>query len=186
MVLDEDDCMVEIARFFLDFTQKESCGKCTFCRLGTKQMLDILTDITQGKGSTEDLDILKDLAEDIKMGSLCSLGKTAPNPVLTTLSYFRDEYEAHINEGRCPALMCKDLISFVIIPEKCSKLCDVCIGSCPTEAIYTRPDMLKAIYLDKCVKCNNCMVACPPQYKAVIKVSPPIVEENVEGGRADE
>jgi NADH-quinone oxidoreductase subunit F len=186
VVLDEDDCMVEIARFFLDFTQKESCGKCTFCRLGTKQMLDILTDITQGKGSTEDLDILKDLAEDIKMGSLCSLGKTAPNPVLTTLSYFRDEYEAHINEGRCPALMCKDLISFVIIPEKCSKLCDVCIGSCPTEAIYTRPDMLKAIYLDKCVKCNNCMVACPPQYKAVIKVSPPIVEENVEGGRADE
>ena len=186
VVLDEDDCMVEIARFFLDFTQKESCGKCTFCRLGTKQMLDILTDITQGKGSTEDLDILKDLAEDIKMGSLCSLGKTAPNPVLTTLSYFRDEYEAHINEGRCPALMCKDLISFVIIPEKCSKLCDVCIGSCPTEAIYTRPDMLKAIYLDKCVKCNNCMVACPPQYKAVSKVSPPIVEENVEGGKEDE
>ena len=188
VVLDEDDCMVEIARFFLDFTQKESCGKCTFCRLGTKQMLDILTDITQGKGSSEDLNILQELAEDIKLGSLCSLGKTAPNPVLTTLRYFRDEYEAHINEGRCPALMCKDLISYIIIPEKCSKLCDVCIGSCPTEAIYTRPDMLKAIYLDKCVKCNNCMVACPPQYKAVSKVSPPIVEEKetVEGGRADE
>ena len=189
VVLDEDDCMVEIARFFLDFTQKESCGKCTFCRLGTKQMLDILTDITQGKGSLEDLNILQDLAEDIKMGSLCSLGKTAPNPVLTTLKYFRDEYEAHINEGRCPALMCKDLITYIIIPEKCSKLCDVCIGSCPTEAIYTRPDMLKAIHLDKCVKCNNCMVACPPQYKAVIKVSPPIVEEKeetVEGGKEDE
>ncbi len=188
VVLDEDDCMVEIARFFLDFTQKESCGKCTFCRLGTKQMLDILTDITQGKGSSEDLNILQELAEDIKLGSLCSLGKTAPNPVLTTLRYFRDEYEAHINEGRCPALMCKDLISYIIIPEKCSKLCDVCIGSCPTEAIYTRPDMLKAIYLDKCVKCNSCMVACPPQYKAVSKVSPPIVEEKetVEGGRADE
>ncbi|MFY9140283.1 MAG: NADH-quinone oxidoreductase subunit NuoF [Thermacetogeniaceae bacterium] len=189
VVLDEDDCMVEIARFFLDFTQKESCGKCTFCRLGTKQMLDILTDITQGKGSLEDLNILQDLAEDVKMGSLCSLGKTAPNPVLTTLKYFRDEYEAHINEGRCPALMCKDLITYIIIPEKCSKLCDVCIGSCPTEAIYTRPDMLKAIYLDKCVKCNNCMVACPPQYKAVIKVSPPIVEEKeetVEGGKEDE
>ena len=188
VVLDEDDCMVEIARFFLDFTQKESCGKCTFCRLGTKQMLDILTDITQGKGSSEDLNILQELAEDIKLGSLCSLGKTAPNPVLTTLRYFRDEYEAHINEGRCPSLMCKDLISYIIIPEKCSKLCDVCIGSCPTEAIYTRPDMLKAIYLDKCVKCNSCMVACPPQYKAVSKVSPPIVEEKetVEGGRADE
>jgi len=188
VVLDEDDCMVEIARFFLDFTQKESCGKCTFCRLGTKQMLEILTDITKGKGSAEGLNVLQELAEDIKLGSLCSLGKTAPNPVLTTLRYFRDEYEAHINEGRCPSLMCKDLISYIIIPEKCSKLCDVCIGSCPTEAIYTRPDMLKAIYLDKCVKCNSCMVACPPQYKAVSKVSPPIVEEKetVEGGRADE
>jgi len=188
VVLDEDDCMVEIARFFLDFTQKESCGKCTFCRLGTKQMLDILTDITKGKGTPEDLKVLQELAEDIKLGSLCSLGKTAPNPVLTTLRYFRDEYEAHINEGRCPSLMCKDLISYIIIPEKCSKLCDVCIGSCPTEAIYTRPDMLKAIYLDKCVKCNSCMVACPPQYKAVSKVSPPIVEdkETVEGGKTDE
>lgn len=189
VVLDEDDCMVEIARFFLDFTQKESCGKCTFCRLGTKQMLEILTDITQGNGNPEDLDVLQELAEDIKLGSLCSLGKTAPNPVLTTLRYFRDEYEAHINEGRCPALMCKDLISFIIIPEKCSKLCDVCIGSCPTEAIYTRPDMLKGIYLDKCVKCNSCMVACPPQYKAVSKISPPIdedEEEKAEGGIVDE
>lgn len=185
VVLNEDDCMVEIARFFLDFTQKESCGKCTFCRLGTKQMLEILTDITQGKGKPEDIDLLWELAEDIKMGSLCSLGKTAPNPVLTTIRYFRDEYEAHIDEKRCPGLMCKELITFVIVPEKCSKLCDVCIGSCPTEAIYTRPDMLKAIYLDKCVKCNSCVVACPPQYKAVIKVSPPL-EEKEEGGEKDE
>ncbi|HAA90358.1 MAG: Putative aromatic-degrading protein [Thermoanaerobacterales bacterium 50_218] len=173
VVLDEDDCMVEIARFFLDFTQKESCGKCTFCRLGTKQMLEILTDITKGKGNPEDIDLLWELAEDVKAGSLCGLGKTAPNPVLTTIRYFRDEYEAHVNEGRCPALMCKDLIMYYIIPEKCSKLCDVCIGSCPTEAIYTRPDMLKAIDQEKCVKCNSCLVACPPQYKAVIKISPP-------------
>lgn len=184
VVLDEDDCMVEIARFFLDFTQKESCGKCTFCRLGTKQMLDILTEITQGRGKPEDIELLEELAEDIKMGSLCGLGKTAPNPVLTTIRYFRDEYEAHIREGRCPALMCKELISYVIIPEKCSKLCNVCIGSCPVEAIYTREDMLKAIYLDKCVKCNSCMVACPPQYKAVVKVSPPIAVEK--GDEKDE
>jgi NADH-quinone oxidoreductase subunit F len=187
VVLNEDDCMVEIARFFLDFTQKESCGKCTFCRLGTKQMLEILTDITQGKGKPEDIDLLQELAEDIKLGSLCSLGKTAPNPVLTTIRYFRNEYEAHINEGRCPGLMCKELISYVIIPEKCSKLCDVCIGSCPTEAIYTRPDMLKAIHQEKCFKCNSCLVACPPQYKAVVRVSPPLEEtEDEEGGNTDE
>ncbi len=184
VVLDEDDCMVEIARYFLDFTQKESCGKCTFCRLGTKQMLEILTDITKGQGKPEDVDLLWELAEDIKAGSLCGLGRTAPNPVLTTIRYFREEYEAHIKEGRCPALMCKELISYWIIPEKCSKLCNVCIGSCPVEAIYTRPDMLKAIHLDKCVKCNSCLVACPPQYQAVVKISPPLPVEGPkeEGG----
>jgi NADH-quinone oxidoreductase subunit F len=181
VVLDEDDCMVEIARFFLDFTQKESCGKCTFCRLGTKQMLDILTDITRGQGKMEELELLQELAEDIRDGSLCSLGKTAPNPVLTTLRYFRDEYQAHITEGRCPALMCKELITYKIVPDLCSKLCNVCIGSCPVESIFTRPDMLKEIDLAKCVKCNSCMVACPPQYKAVVKVSPP----EVKGGEQD-
>ncbi|MGD0153145.1 MAG: NADH-ubiquinone oxidoreductase-F iron-sulfur binding region domain-containing protein [Thermacetogeniaceae bacterium] len=180
VVLDEGDCMVEIARFFLDFTQKESCGKCTFCRLGTKQMLDILTEITEGRGREQDIELLRDLAEDIKIGSLCGLGKTSPNPVLTTIRYFRTEYEAHIREGRCPALMCKSLISYHIEPELCSKLCNVCIGSCPVEAIYTRPDMLKGIYPDKCVKCNSCMVACPPQYKAVVKLSPPVPEEPAE------
>lgn len=177
VVLDEGDCMVEIARFFLEFTQHESCGKCTFCRLGTKQMLEILTDITKGHGKPEDLDVLWELAEDIKTGSLCSLGKTAPNPVLSTLRFFRQEYEAHINEGRCPALMCKELITYIISEEKCSKLCDACIGSCPVEAVYTRPDMLKAIKQDKCVKCDNCLVTCLPLYQAVIKVSPPLVEE---------
>ncbi len=181
VVLDEGDCMVEIARYFLEFTQNESCGKCTFCRLGTKQMLEILTDITTGRGRPDDIDLLQELAEDIKAGSLCGLGKTAPNPVLTTIRFFRQEYETHIQEGRCPALMCKDLISYRIVPEKCSKLCDACVGSCPVEAVYTRPDMLKAIYLDKCVKCDNCLVTCRPLYDAVAKVSPPIKEEGGQG-----
>jgi len=176
VVLDEEDCMVEIARFFLEFTQHESCGKCTFCRLGTKQMLDILTDITQGHGKLEDIDLLWDLAEDIKTGSLCALGRTAPNPVLTTIRFFRSEYETHINEGRCPALMCKDLITYHIVPEKCSKLCDACIASCPVEAVYTRPDLLKAVDLEKCVKCDNCLVTCLTLYQAVVKQSPPALE----------
>ncbi|OAT87145.1 NADH dehydrogenase [Desulfotomaculum copahuensis] len=173
VVLDEDDCMVEIARFFLDFTQKESCGKCTMCRLGTRQMLDILEDITRGRGRPEDIDLLLSLAEDIKAGSLCGLGKTAPNPVLSTIRYFRDEYEAHINEKRCPSLMCQELIAFYILPEKCERSCDACVGSCPVEAIYNNADRIKVIDQQKCVKCNSCVDACPPQYRAVIKLSPP-------------
>ncbi len=174
VVLDEDDCMVETARYFLDFTQKESCGKCTLCRLGTKQMLHILEDITQGRGKMEDLQTLEELAEDIKRGSLCGLGRTAPNPVLTTLRYFREEYEAHIAEGRCPALMCPDLITYYILPEKCARGCDACVGTCTVEAISTDPKRrIKIIDQEKCVKCNTCLVACPPQYDAVIKRSPP-------------
>ncbi len=178
VVLDEDDCMVAIARYFLEFTQQESCGRCTFCRLGTKHMLDILTAITRGEGEQGSLEILQELAEDVKNGSLCNLGGTAPNPVLTTLRYFGDEYEAHIKERRCPALMCTHLVAFYIIPQKCSKLCNACVGSCPTEAIYTRDDGLKAINQEKCVKCNSCLKACPPEYNAVVKLSPPeLVEE---------
>jgi NADH-quinone oxidoreductase subunit F len=174
VVLDEDDCMVEVARYFLDFTQKESCGKCTLCRLGTKQMLEILEDITKGRGKMEDLETLEELAEDIKIGSLCGLGRTAPNPVLTTLRYFREEYEAHIKEGRCPALMCQSLITYYILPEKCARGCDACVGTCTVEAISTDPKRrIKVIDQEKCVKCNTCMVACPPQYNAVIKISPP-------------
>jgi NADH-quinone oxidoreductase subunit F len=174
VVLDEDDCMVEVARYFLDFTQKESCGKCTLCRLGTKQMLDILEDITKGRGKMEDLETLEELAEDIKTGSLCGLGRTAPNPVLTTLRYFREEYEAHIKEKRCPALMCQSLTAYYILPEKCARGCDACVGTCTVEAISTDPKRrIKVIDQEKCVKCNTCMVACPPQYNAVIKVSPP-------------
>jgi NADH-quinone oxidoreductase subunit F len=174
VVLDEDDCMVEVARYFLDFTQKESCGKCTLCRLGTKQMLDILEDITKGRGKMEDIETLEELAEDIKIGSLCGLGRTAPNPVLTTLKYFRNEYEVHIKEKRCPALMCQSLIAYYILPEKCARGCDACVGTCTVEAISTDPKRrIKVIDQEKCVKCNTCMVACPSQYNAVVKLSPP-------------
>jgi len=143
------------------------------CRLGTKQMLEMLTDITQGNGRIEDIETLQELAEDIKAGSLCGLGKTAPNPVLTTLKYFRDEYEAHIKEKRCPALMCHDLIAYYIVPEKCERSCDACVGTCTVEAIYSNRKGIKVIDQEKCVKCNTCLEACPPQYNAVIKLSPP-------------
>jgi NADH-quinone oxidoreductase subunit F len=173
VVLDEDDCMVEVARYFLDFTQKESCGKCTLCRLGTKQMLEILEDITKGRGGMEDLETLEELAGDIKAGSLCGLGRTAPNPVLTTLRYFRDEYEIHIKEARCPALMCLDLIAYEIVPGRCVRSCSACVGTCTVEAIFTNKKGIKVIDQEKCVKCGTCLAACPPQYNAVIKRSPP-------------
>jgi len=173
VVMDEDDCMVEVARYFLEFTQRESCGKCTPCRLGTKQMLEALDDIVLGQGKTEDLDTLTGLAEDIKAGSLCGLGKTAPNPVLSTLRYFPDEYQAHINEKRCPALMCKELIAYYILPEKCERSCDACVGSCTVEAISPNKKRIKVIDQEKCVKCNTCLQACPIQYSAIVKLSPP-------------
>ncbi len=174
IVLDEDDCMVEIARYFQEFTQRESCGKCTFCRLGTKQMLQVLDEFTRGKGKIEDLDMLSQLAEDVKAGSLCGLGRTAPNPVLSTLRFFREEYEAHIKEGRCPALMCRDLIAYYIIPERCERACDACVGTCTVEAISSHPTKrYKIIDQKKCVKCGTCLSACPPQYRAVVKLSPP-------------
>jgi NADH-quinone oxidoreductase subunit F len=173
VVLDEDDCMVEVARYFLEFTQRESCGKCTPCRLGTKQMLETLTDITQGRGSIEELGRLLDTAEDVRASSLCGLGRTAPNPVLTTLRYFKDEYEAHITEGRCPALMCHDLIAYYILPHKCERSCDACVGTCTVEAISSNKKGIKVIDQEKCVKCNTCLAACPPQYSAIVKLSPP-------------
>ncbi len=173
VVLNEDDCMVDIARYFLEFTQRESCGKCTLCRLGTRQMLEILVDITQGKGREGDIELLEVLAEDVKSGSLCALGRTAPNPILTTLRYFRDEYEAHIQEKRCPALKCPALIAYYILPEKCERSCDACVGSCTVEAISTDERKIKVIDQEKCVKCGTCLEACPPEYNAVVKLSPP-------------
>jgi len=173
VVMDEDTCMVNVARYFLDFTQKESCGKCTFCRIGTYHLLSILDRITKGEGREEDLERLESLSQNIKEGSLCGLGKTAPNPVLTSLRYFRDEYEAHIQEKRCPAGMCRALTAFYIDLERCARGCDACVGSCPVEAIFTTKGRKKGIDQSLCVKCGECMVACPPEYAAVFKVSPP-------------
>jgi NADH-quinone oxidoreductase subunit F len=172
VILDEDNCMVETARFFLEFTQRESCGKCTFCRIGTKHMLDILERMTRGEGREEDLEELERLASEIKDGSLCNLGKTAPNPVLTTLRFFRDEYLAHINRQCCPAGVCKELIAYYILQDKCARGCDACVGSCPPEAIYTTSKRIKAIDQSLCVKCDSCMAACPEEYDAVVKISP--------------
>lgn len=180
VVMDENTCMVDVARYFLDFTQKESCGKCTFCRIGTKHLLRILERITKGEGQEGDLEQLESLSRDIKDGSLCGLGKTAPNPVITSLRYFRDEYEAHIKEKRCPAGMCRTLTAYYIDLEKCARGCDACVGSCPVEAIFTRKDRKKAVDQSLCVKCGECMVACPVEYSAVKKISPahlaPVIE----------
>jgi len=172
IVMDEENCMVDAARFFLDFTVKESCGKCSMCRLGTKQMLSILEDIGRGDGQPEDIEQHNSLGEDIKAGSLCGLGKSAPNPVMTTIRYFREEYEAHILEKRCPALVCRDLIAYYIDPEKCYRGCEHCVVVCPLEAIIEHPKRFKVIDQTKCIKCGNCLEVCPPEYNAVIKLSP--------------
>jgi len=172
IVMNEDNCVVDAARFFLDFTTRESCGKCTMCRLGTLQMLQILEDIVAGKGNIEDLDLLLKLAEDIKAGSLCALGGTSPNPVLTTLRYFRDEYEAHILEKRCPAKVCTKLTAYYILPDKCDRGCEHCVLVCPTEAIKGGKGEIKIIEQEKCINCGTCLEVCPPEYDAVRKVSP--------------
>ncbi|MFO7773343.1 MAG: NADH-quinone oxidoreductase subunit NuoF [Dehalococcoidia bacterium] len=172
IVMDEDNCMVDAARFFLDFSTRESCGKCTMCRLGTLQMLHILEDITAGRGKIEDIDLLLGLAEDVKTGSLCGLGRTAPNPVLTTLRYFRDEYEAHIEEKFCRAKVCTELIVYYILPDKCDRACEHCVLTCPTEAIKGGKGEVKTIDQEKCTKCGTCLEVCPPEYNAVVKLSP--------------
>jgi len=180
VVMDENTCMVNIARYFLDFTQKESCGKCTFCRIGTRHMLELLEQMTNGKGNPGDLELLGQLSRDIKNGSLCGLGKTAPNPVLTSLEYFMDDYLAHVEENRCPSMMCRTLIAYYIDLEKCARGCDACVGSCPVDAIFTTSTRKKGIDQTLCVKCGECVVACPPQYDAVKKVSPPSLAPLIE------
>jgi Na+-translocating ferredoxin:NAD+ oxidoreductase RNF subunit RnfB len=162
--------MVDVARYFLSFTQAESCGKCVPCRVGTKQMLDILERICGGEGKPEDMDLLEKLANDIKAGSLCALGQTAPNPVLTTIRYFKDEYKAHIEEKRCPAGVCNKLVSYYILPDKCQG-CGICARECPAEAIIGGKRMVHVINQAKCVKCGTCMDACPPRFNAIVKVS---------------
>jgi ferredoxin len=158
VVLDETDCMVDIAKYFLSFTQDESCGKCTFCRIGTKRMLGILTRITQGKGKMEDIDELEKIAHWTEKGSLCNLGKTAPNPIVTTLKYFRDEYEAHIN-GVCPTGKCTDLINYTV-NDNCIG-CTKCAQKCPADAIAFTPHEKHSIDQELCIKCDSCRQVCP-------------------------
>lgn len=170
VVMDEGTCMVDVARYFLDFTQKESCGECVPCRLGTKQMIDILNDISEGRGRPGDLDLLPELAQAVKKGSLCGLGQTVPNPILTTLRYFRDEYGAH-QEQRCPAKVCRALIRYQILAEKC-RGCQICLRSCPSRAISGEKKLAHLIDQEKCVRCGVCLEVCPPRFGAVECVSP--------------
>jgi NADH-quinone oxidoreductase subunit F len=159
VVMDETTCMVDVARFFLDFTRKESCGKCTFCRVGTKRMLEILDRITNSEGQQGDVEKLEDLAYQIKDNSLCGLGQTAPNPVLTTIKYFRDEYEAHIFHKKCPAKVCRPLLTYMVDPEKCTG-CLVCLKNCPSNAITGERKKVHFIHQDKCTKCGVCYSKC--------------------------
>ncbi len=170
VVMDEDSCMVDIARYFLSFTENESCGKCTPCRMGTQHVLRILNDITEGKGRPDDIDTLEKLCGVIKDASLCGLGQTAPNPVLTTIEHFRDEYEAHITEGRCPALACKALLTYAIDAETC-KSCGLCKKDCPTDAITgsVKPPEAFVIHEERCIRCGMCFSVCP--FDAVQKTS---------------
>jgi NADH:ubiquinone oxidoreductase subunit F (NADH-binding)/(2Fe-2S) ferredoxin/NAD-dependent dihydropyrimidine dehydrogenase PreA subunit len=161
VVLDDRDCAVDIARYFLHFTQDESCGKCTFCRIGTRRMLEVLERICAGKGHPGDLDTLQSLGEAVKKGSLCGLGQTAPNPVLTTLKYFREEYEAHVHEGRCPAASCKALIHYRVL-DTCTG-CTLCAQACPVAAIERRPYRRHEVIDDLCTRCGMCLTACPEQ-----------------------
>ncbi len=159
VIMDEETCMVDIAKFFLDFVVKESCGKCTLCRLGTNRMLDILNAITSGHGKEEDLQELEELAFAVKYGSLCGLGQTAPNPVLTTLRYFKDEYLAHISEKRCPAKICRSLIRYAVIAQKCTG-CRLCAIECPAGAIVGEMRKIHTIDDEKCIRCGRCIEVC--------------------------
>jgi NADH-quinone oxidoreductase subunit F len=170
IVMDEDTCMVDVAKYFLVFLADESCGKCVPCREGIKRMLEILTDITEGSGKEGDIELLEELAKVVKDISLCALGGSAPNPVLSTLRYFRDEYEAHIKEKRCPAYVCKALTSYHIDPGKC-KACMICLRNCPAKAISGGKNQIHVIDQSKCTKCGTCFDVCPPRFGAVKRLS---------------
>ena len=170
VIMDEDSCMVDTARFFLEFDRDESCGKCLPCRKGLPLMIEILTKITEGKGKMEDLDLLKKLAEGIAKTALCALGQTAANPALSTIRYFLDEYKAHILQKKCPALVCRKMISFYISPEKCAG-CGICARKCPVSAIQGGKRMVHVIDQDECIKCGSCLDVCPERFGAVLKVS---------------
>ena len=168
IVMDNDTCPVDMTRYFLAFTQRESCGKCVPCRVGTRQMLGMLEAVTRGE--SVDLDYLEKMARNINLTSLCGLGQTAPNPVLTTLRYFRNEYEAHIREKRCPALVCKALTNYYIVPEKC-RACLICMRDCPVQAITGGKNQIHVIDQAKCTKCGTCLEVCPRRFGAVTRLS---------------
>jgi len=173
VVMDEDTCMVDITKYFLAFLKDESCGKCTSCREGTEQMYEIVKRIAQGKGIEDDIELLENLGEVVQTASMCGLGQSAANPVLSTIKYFRDEYDAHIKEKRCPALVCKELISYVIDSESCGG-CTMCVKSCPKQAIIGEPKKVHKIEQNKCIKCGICLSVCPPKFKAIKIVSPAV------------
>lgn len=170
IVMDEDTCMVDVARYFLNFLSDESCGKCVPCREGIRQMLKVLTNITTGKGKEGDIELLEELAEVTRDASLCALGRTAANPVMSTIHYFRDEYEAHIKEKRCPAYVCKELISYYIDPDKC-QACMICLRQCPVGAIAGGKNQIHIVDQEKCIKCKTCFEVCPPRFNAVKRIS---------------
>ncbi|MEW6202260.1 MAG: NADH-ubiquinone oxidoreductase-F iron-sulfur binding region domain-containing protein, partial [bacterium] len=159
VVMDEKTCMVDVAKYFLTFLQDESCGKCVPCRLGVDRMLEIITDITEGRGRQEQIDLLKELADTVAQTSLCGLGKTAPNPVLSTLRYFPEEYEAHVHEKHCPAGVCQALIEYKIDAEKCNG-CGVCLRNCPYGAVEGKKKEAHIINLNACQKCGICFSMC--------------------------
>ena len=180
IVMDDTTCMVDVARYFLSFTQAESCGKCTPCRMGTLQMLRILDKIRAGRGEEGDIEKLLELCNTVVDGSLCGLGKNAPNPVITTIQYFRDEYEAHIKKKLCPAMVCRDLVEFKIDPEKCIT-CELCKRICPTGAVQGEKKQVHSIRQELCIKCGACYEVCPPKVHAVMKAPAQIIDRP-EGG----
>jgi NADH:ubiquinone oxidoreductase subunit F (NADH-binding) len=176
LVMDEGTCMVNMARYFLDFAQDESCGQCTLCKLGTRQMFHILDDITKGKGRPGDVDVLLELAEAVQAGSICGLGQSVPNPVITTIKYFREEYEEHIHDKRCRAMACRDLVHYRIKDYRC-KACMLCLKACPVDAIIGAKWQVHEIDQTKCIKCGTCVAACPPRFNAVECISGQVVDE---------
>lgn len=162
--------MVDVAKYFVDFLRRESCGKCLSCREGIERMHEILTDITEGRGREGDIELLEELSDAIRDTSLCALGGTAPNPVLTTIRYFREEYEAHIRQRRCPAYFCKTLVSYYILPDKC-QACLICLRDCPVEAIEGSKNHIHVIDQSKCTKCGACLDVCPERFSAVTRLS---------------
>jgi len=170
IVMDEDACMVDVARFFVQFTNDESCGKCTTCREGSGALLEVLTRIAEGRGEETDIAFLEELNAAIKDASMCGLGTTLPNPVVSTIRYFRDEYEAHIREKRCPALVCRKLIRYRILPERCNG-CGMCRKNCSLNAISGEPKQVHVIDQAACTKCGACFEVCPPKVAAIVKLT---------------